>query len=207
MVVIIDYDVGNLFSVENAFRTIGASVVVSKHADDIRRADRLVLPGVGAFPDGMRNVERFGLVEPLQHAVREEKKFILGICLGMQLFASFGEEHAVVKGLGIVPGRARRFRVNERMFPIPHVGWNDVKPRRDTLFQGIEHPIFYFVHSYYFVPDDPTTVAADCEYGETFAAAVEHDNIFGVQFHPEKSQQNGLKVLENFLKVSASHHA
>ena len=155
MVVIIDYDVSNIFSVENAFRTIGAPAVVSRNADDIRRADRLVLPGVGAFPDGMRNLARFGLVQPLRDAVIGEKKCILGICLGMQLLASLGEEHTVVKGLGIVPGRVRRFRVNEQMFPVPHIGWKDVSPHNSALLQGIEHPIFYFVHSYHLVPDDP----------------------------------------------------
>jgi len=204
MIVIIDYGMGNLFSVENALKSLGASVKISSRENDIVNAEKLILPGVGAFPDGMKNLQELGLIPFLEREVLEKKKPFLGICLGMQLLATEGEEHKLTRGLGWVAGRVRRFAVDEDTFRIPHVGWNDVMPKSgQPLFQGIESPIFYFVHSYHLVPDDQSVVAATCQYGETFVAAVKKENIFGTQFHPEKSQKNGLRLLENFLNFKS----
>ncbi|MDD5431184.1 MAG: imidazole glycerol phosphate synthase subunit HisH [Candidatus Pacebacteria bacterium] len=200
MTVIIDYGMGNLFSVENALKTLGGDIKVSGKPEDIRAADRIILPGVGAFPDGMKNLKNLGLVEILREEVLEKRKPFLGICLGMQLLASEGEEHEPTKGLGFIEGRVRRFQTDEKKFRIPHIGWNDVLAGKDSiLFKDLENPVFYFVHSYHFVPEDKDNIAATCDYGEIFAAAVRKENIFGVQFHPEKSQKSGLKLLENFL--------
>jgi len=200
MIVIIDYGMGNVGSVKNALGALGHEAVISASPDDIRSASHLILPGVGAFPDGMKNLTDSGLVTVLSQEVVEKKKPILGVCLGMQLFAGQGEEGGMHTGLGWIPGVTRRFRVDGTRYKIPHVGWNDVSVRTQSrLFRGIARPIFYFVHSYHLVPEDSTIISGESEYGEYFAAAVEQDNIFGVQFHPEKSQYAGLKVLENFL--------
>jgi len=203
MVVIIDYGMGNLFSVQNALRVLKADAVISKDPEDLKNASHIILPGVGAFPDGMKNLKASGFVEILKREVLENKKPFLGICLGMQMLASIGEEHVKTEGLGLIPGAVRSFQVPEKEFRIPHVGWNDAYPTEagKVLFDGVDQNVFYFVHSYHFVPDDTSTVAAWCDYGECFVAAVRKDNIFGVQFHPEKSQKNGLMVLENFLKA------
>lgn len=200
MTVIIDYGMGNLFSVENALKHLGAEVKISNTEEDIQTADKIILPGVGAFPDGMKNLKNLGIIEILEEAVFENKKPILGICLGMQLLATEGEEDSPTMGLGWIAGRVRRFDIDENHFRLPHVGWNDIVPRKDTfLFRGVERPTFYFVHSYHLVPEDNSVVAATCAYGEDFVTAVQKDNIIGVQFHPEKSQRSGLRVLKNFI--------
>lgn len=201
MVVIVDYGMGNLFSVENALKYLGADVKISNNLDDIKNAERIILPGVGSFSDGMKNLNSLGFLDGLKEEVLRNKKPFLGICLGMQLLADEGEENGITKGLGWLPGRVRRFKVDEKKYRVPHVGWNDVAVSGDgALFKGIQNPVFYFVHSYHLVPEDPADVIAHCDYGEKFAAAVRRGNIFGTQFHPEKSQKNGLKLLENFLK-------
>lgn len=200
MTVIIDYGMGNLFSVENALKRLGAEVKISNRKEDIQKADKLILPGVGAFPDGIKNLKKLGLVEVLEEEVVKNKKPFLGICLGMQLLATEGEEVKPTKGLGWIAGRVRRFQVDEEKFRVPHIGWNDlILKKENPLFKGIEQPTFYFVHSYHLVPEDSSAVAAVCDYGEDFVAAVQKENIFGVQFHPEKSQKSGLRVLENFI--------
>ena len=200
MVVIIDYGMGNLFSVKNALEAIGAEAKISNEPDDLRRAEQIILPGVGAFPDGMKNLKNLDIIPILEEEVLEKKKPFLGICLGAQLLATQGEEHQLTDGLGWIKGRARRFQVDEKKFRIPHIGWNDVFPKKDNiLFKNVHPPIFYFVHSYHLVPEDQSVIVATSEYGETFAAALQKENIFGVQFHPEKSQKNGLRILENFL--------
>ena len=200
MVVIIDYGMGNLFSVKNALEAIGAEAKISNEPDDLRRAEQIILPGVGAFPDGMKNLKNLDIIPILEEEVLEKKKPFLGICLGAQLLATQGEEHQLTDGLGWIKGRVRRFQVDESKFRIPHIGWNDVFPKKDNiLFKNVHPPIFYFVHSYHLVPEDQSVIVATSEYGETFAAALQKENIFGVQFHPEKSQKNGLRILENFL--------
>ncbi len=203
MITVIDYGMGNLFSVQNTLEAMGAEAIVSNKRSDLEKSDRVILPGVGAFPDGMKHLKELGLIEILKLLVLKKKKPFLGICLGMQLLASVGEEHKLTDGLGWFTGRVRRFQADEKKFPIPHVGWNDVLPQnKETLFKDVQSQIFYFAHSYHFVPENQSIVAATCTYGETFVAAVQQDNIFGIQFHPEKSQKSGLKVLENFLSYA-----
>lgn len=200
MIVIIDYGMGNVFSVKNALDVIGAEAIVSDKPGDLGEADKIILPGVGAFPDAMRNLKGLGFIEVLEKEVLKKKKPFLGICLGMQLLASRGEEGKLTDGLGWIDGHVKRFNVNEKKFRVPHMGWNDVLPQKgNTLFKDVEPPIFYFVHSYHLVPKDVSLAVATCDYGEKFVAAVQKDNIFGVQFHPEKSQRSGLKLMENFL--------
>ncbi len=202
MITIIDYGLGNVFSMKNALDVIGVPVCISREPKDIESAEKLILPGVGAFKDGMENLARFGLIAPLTRQVVHEKKPILGVCLGMQLFASMGEEHGQVEGLGWIEGNARRFTVDESRFRIPHIGWNEVFPRTGAkLFEEHTHPVFYFAHSFHLVPKDPSVISAQGDYGEPFVASIEKENIFGVQFHPEKSQQAGLTLLERFARL------
>ncbi|MDO8594511.1 MAG: imidazole glycerol phosphate synthase subunit HisH [bacterium] len=202
MLTIIDYGLGNLFSMQNAFAAIGIPVRVSREPKDILSASKLILPGVGAFRDGMDNLKRFNLVTLLTREVVHEKKPFLGICLGMQLLASVGEEHGISSGLGWIEGNVRRFHVDEKRFRVPHIGWNNVLPTgKATLFENGTDSVFYFAHSFHFVPKDESVISARCDYGEDFVAAVEQDNIFGIQFHPEKSQKCGLALLERFLAL------
>jgi glutamine amidotransferase len=162
------------------------------------------LPGVGAFGDGMANLKKFGLVDILRKEVLEQKKPFLGICLGMQMLADIGMEGGNHNGLGWIAGISRKLEGDQVPLRLPHVGWNDVSVSKNSiLFGGVKRPIFYFVHSYHIVPKDVSIISGYCRYGEKFAAAIEKDNIFGVQFHPEKSQDDGLKVLDNFLQYNA----
>ena len=166
-------------------------------------AERLILPGVGAFPDGMANLGKLGLIEVLNKEVLEKGKPILGICLGVQLFATEGEEHQRTSGLNWISGKVRKFQINDPSLRIPHIGWNDVSSvGRNPLFQDIASPIFYFVHSYHLVPENPAVIAGTCVYGEKFAAVFQRQNIFGTQFHPEKSQKSGLMLLKNYLNFN-----
>ncbi|GIW07983.1 MAG: imidazole glycerol phosphate synthase subunit HisH [Dehalococcoidia bacterium] len=199
MIAVVDYGMGNLHSVRNAFELIGADVTVTRDPEEIRAAERIVLPGVGAFGECVKNLEAAGLREVLQEVVLERGTPFLGICLGMQVLATTGEEFGVHRGLGWVPGVVRRFQGTD--LRVPHVGWNEIEPRVESpLFRGLGHaPCFYFVHSYHFVVDDPRVVAATCDYGGPFTAAILYRNMFATQFHPEKSQEAGLRLLENFL--------
>jgi len=201
MIVVVDYGVGNVRSVVNALAAAGADARVSARLEDLRAAERIVLPGVGAFADCMRNLVATGLVEPLEDEVRGKGKPFLGICVGMQLLGGEGHENGVHAGLGWLAGAVTRFTVEDKGLKVPHVGWNEVIPTRPSiLFRGLrERSTFYFVHSYHFLCDAPDAVTAVCDYGAPFTAAVEHANIFGTQFHPEKSQENGQRVLRNFL--------
>lgn len=202
MVAIIDYGMGNVGSVGNALKALGCETMVSSRAEDLAAATHLILPGVGAFGDGMKNLAERGLIEALRVEVFKNRKPILGLCLGLQLMAEAGEEGGEYEGLGWLKGRVRRFTVDESRFRIPLIGWNDVAVGpRARLFAGVKKPIFYFAHSFHFAPHDASIIAAEAEHGERFVAAVESENIFGLQFHPEKSQQEGLKVLQNFLEI------
>lgn len=201
MVAIIDYDAGNIKSVENAVRFLGHEVTVTSKAEEILCADHIILPGVGAFGDAMKRLSGAGLEETIRQAVDREIPF-LGICLGLQLIFEESEESPGVKGLGLLPGRIRRIPEGDGR-KVPQIGWNDLSfPRSSRLFAGIpEGSYVYFVHSYYLEAGDPADVAARTQYGVSIDAAVEHGKLFACQFHPEKSEQIGMQILENFLNL------
>jgi glutamine amidotransferase len=201
MIAVIDYGMGNLQSVCGALEHIGADAVITADPATIAASTRVVLPGVGAFGDAMINLARRGLIDTLRCEVLEKRKPFLGICLGMQLLADSSIEHGFHHGLGWIRGRVKRFEAVDGL-KIPHIGWNDVQREPALpLYANLkdEHLTFYFVHSYHFVCDDPRVAVSSCEYGVPFAAALCSGNICATQFHPEKSQDNGLQLLENFV--------
>lgn len=202
MIAIIDYDAGNIKSVEKAFLLLGEEVCLTRERDTILSADAVVLPGVGAFGDAMEKLRRYGLVEVIREAVRRDLPF-LGICLGLQLMFEGSEESPGVEGLGLLKGEIVRIPESSGL-KIPHIGWNSLKfPREGRLFRGIDEDSYvYFVHSYYLRAADERIVTATTEYGTLIHASVEKGNLFACQFHPEKSSQIGLRILSNFLKVS-----
>jgi glutamine amidotransferase len=197
MIAIIDYGMGNLRSVEKGFQKVGVDVRVVREAQAVRDARGIVLPGVGAFRDCMRNLTEQGLIEPIRAGIEGGKPF-LGICLGLQVLFSESAEFGHTEGLGILPGKVLRFPKSD--LKVPHMGWNAIAPRKDTpLLDGIPPGSFmYFVHSYYVAPDDPSVIATTTTYGLEFTSMVARDNIAAMQFHPEKSQGLGLAVLRNF---------
>jgi len=202
MVVIIDYGLGNLRSVAGAVHRLGHPFRVSRQPADLEAADRLILPGVGAFGDGMKNLRELGLVTLLDRFVVQEKKPILGICLGCQLLAKESFEFGHHAGLGWIDASVVRLNPPDRELRVPHVGWNDLKQTRDCpLWQGVpQDALFYYVHSFHLQCREEVVVTGRCPYGETFVAAVQQGNVYGTQFHPEKSQLHGLTVLRNFLE-------
>jgi len=202
VIAVIDYGMGNLRSVQKAFETVGAQVVVTSDPKTILGASSAVLPGVGAFKNCMDNLREYGLLEVVPQFIKTGKPF-LGICLGLQLLFSQSEEFGNVPGLGIIPGKTVRFNFDDRAgenLKIPHMGWNSVHLKNESpLFKGIpDASWFYFVHSYYVAPDDNSTVCATAEYGSEFVCGIHRDNVHAFQFHPEKSQALGLKLLKNF---------
>ncbi|MSP59281.1 MAG: imidazole glycerol phosphate synthase subunit HisH [Myxococcales bacterium] len=209
MIVLVDYGSGNIRSVANAFEAIGAAFLISARPDDLRAADRIVLPGVGAFGEAMRRLEALGLPAVLTEEVVQKKKPFLGLCVGMQLLAERGHEHGEHRGLGWIRGEVHRIEPatdgDGKAFPVPHVGWNSVKAQNGSvLLRSMPaEPTFYFVHSYAFRAADPGVVAGTFDYGGEFSAVVEQGHIFGTQFHPEKSQKAGLQLLKNFLAYEA----
>ena len=202
MIAIVDYGLGNIRSVAAAVAKVGFEPAVTADPAQLRRADALILPGVGAFGDGMANLRVRGLIEPLTRLVREEGKPILGICLGAQLFARSSEEFGHHEGLGWIAADVVRLNPSDGL-RVPHVGWNDcIRTREHALFDGIPaSALFYFVHSFYIRCDDPAIVLGVCEYGPRFTAVLQQGNIVATQFHPEKSQQHGLQLLKNFLHM------
>lgn len=206
VVAIIDYGMGNVRSVAKAFEMLGAEVLITDKKNDLQKADLLVLPGVGAFGEGMANLKKRGLIEILNQEVLKKEKPILGICLGMQLLAKSSEEFGKHRGLGWLDAEVKKFDAKKIKMKIPHVGWNDVRMETDCpLFKGVrQDAAFYFVHSYYMVCKTKDCVAAVCNYGMNFTAAVWKENIFATQFHPEKSQNFGLKILKNFLEYKSN---
>jgi imidazole glycerol phosphate synthase glutamine amidotransferase subunit len=202
-VTIVDYGMGNLRSVAKAFEALGHKVAVTSRPGDLEVAERIVVPGVGAFGDGMRQLRGRDLIAVLRARVVEEGVPFLGICLGMQLLADRGMENGSHAGLGWVGGEALPVTPKDPAFKVPHIGWNDVRPRgSSTLLKGLESPrAFYFVHGYYFRPTDPAVVVGTVDYDGELPAVVEQGNIFGTQFHPEKSQRAGLAVLRNFMNA------
>ena len=220
MIVVIDYGLGNLKSVSRALETIGAKVEVTNSPGKISKAKAIVLPGVGAFGRGMENLKRLGILPTISGAIEAGTPF-LGICLGLQLLFTASEEHGISKGLDIVKGRVKKFTPLEKVTDrensltgftqvnkIPHMGWNQVKINKPQnnhdqldLFKNIpDHSYFYFVHSYYVQPNDHGIVVGKTEYGLEFCSAINKDNLWGVQFHPEKSASLGLKFMENFCR-------
>ena len=201
MITIIDYGMGNIHSVQKALQLYKAEVVVTNKPDYICAAEKLVLPGVGAFDDAMSELKRQGLIPLITEHIKKNKAF-LGICLGMQLLFEESEEAKVSKGLGILKGKVKRFP-DKKGLKVPHMGWNQLnKVSRDCpLLKDIPESSFvYFCHSYYPEPSDDA-VAARTDYGDGFASAVWKDNVYGAQFHPEKSQKVGLKMIENFVNL------
>lgn len=197
MVVIVDYAMGNVASVLKVFRKLGAPVALSRDPAVFAQATHIVLPGVGAFGAGMQNLKDFGLINILQRKVVEEKLPFLGICLGMQLLAEVGYEYGTHEGLGWIQGSVRKLTGRERL---PHIGWNDITiANDDVLLKNLPDLNAYFVHSYHLQCDEQGIVTSTCTYGERFVATIHKGNIFGTQFHPEKSQLLGIQVIKNFL--------
>lgn len=202
-VVIIDYGIGNVGSVKNALAILSVDALVTSDPETIKKATHIILPGVGSFGDGMRGLEGRNLVDVLYEEVMEKKKPILGICLGMQLFATEGFEFVKHRGLNFIKGKVLKVNTGASGYRLPHIGWNNVRvvtPRKLTIGFELE-PIFYFVHSFHLVPEDKNTFVGICDYGEEIVAMVERENIFGTQFHPEKSHTDGLQIFKNFLAV------
>jgi glutamine amidotransferase len=203
MIAIIDYGMGNLRSVQKGFEKVGFDAVVTADPKVLLETDKIVLPGVGAFRDCMHNLEQGGFVEPLLKVIQDGRPF-LGICLGLQLLFTESEEFGLHKGLGVIPGRVVRFPdgmvENGEKLAVPHMGWNQISfKNRPPVFEGIEEGSnVYFVHSYYVKPDDESVVATTTSYGIDFCSSIRKDNIVATQFHPEKSQEIGLKILKNF---------
>lgn len=199
-IAIIDYGMGNLRSVENAFRALGYEAVVTQSPGDLRTADKIVLPGVGAFGDAMARLNGGGWTEVLHEEVRHRGKPFLGICLGMQVLATTGTEHGTCLGLNWIAGEVTRLPGEKANIRIPHIGWNDVRfVKESRLYRGLgTESTFYFVHSYALIPGDAGVISGVCDYGYEFAASLEKDNIQAIQFHPEKSHKSGLAVLKNF---------
>lgn len=198
-VAIIDYGVGNLRSVEKAFAATGCDAIVSADENELRNAERLVLPGVGAFGACMKALTERGFDRLVREKAREGTP-LLGVCVGMQLLFDESDEFGATSGLGLLRGRVRRF---ENDLVVPHVGWNRIhQKQQNALFEGVDDGSFcYFVHSFYCEPGDETVVVGETEYGARYASVVAHKNICGVQFHPEKSQSIGLQMLKNFTTL------
>ncbi|HJF85634.1 MAG TPA: imidazole glycerol phosphate synthase subunit HisH [Megamonas hypermegale] len=203
MIAIVDYGVGNLYSVEKAFARFSSDVVLTHEAEIIDKADKVVLPGVGAFGDCMKNFKASGLVDAVLRAVKSGKP-VMGICVGLQIMFEGSDESPGVAGLGIFKGRVRK--INAPELKIPHMGWNSLTVNENAsvnidLFKNIrENPYVYFVHSYYAVPEDKSVITAKTVYGEEITAAVGKDNVIATQFHPEKSGDIGLSIIKNFVE-------
>jgi glutamine amidotransferase len=207
MIAIIDYGMGNLRSVQKGFEKVGFDAVVTADPKLVLEADKVVLPGVGAFRDCMRNLEAGGFVEPILKVIQEGRPF-LGICLGLQLLFTESEEFGLHRGLDVIPGRVARFpegmvEAGEKL-AVPHMGWNQIAFRqRPPVFDGLDEGVnVYFVHSYYVKPADAGMVATTTTYGIDFCSAICRDNVVATQFHPEKSQDVGLRILKNFGEMS-----
>lgn len=196
---IVGYRMGNVGSVRNALTAIRVPNFVAAGPEELEQASHIILPGVGAFPKAMDNLNELGFIPTIRRLVLDEGRPMLGICLGMQLLATTGEEHREAAGLDLIPGRVKRLQASGLV--IPHVGWNDTNAARETILQPEKTTCYYYVHSYKFVPDSPEHGVLMCDYGENFVAGVARDNVYGVQFHPEKSHADGLALLRRFAEV------
>ncbi len=202
MIAIIDYQMGNLRSVQKGFERVGHTATITSDPETLMAASKLVLPGVGAFADAIAELDRRGLIPLIRAAIDEGKPF-LGICLGLQLLFERSYEDGDHEGLGILPGEVRQFKVPAEL-KVPHMGWNQVYSQTPSpIFHGIEDGShFYFVHSYYVVPTDKCMVAGETAYPDPFCSMIWRDNLYATQFHPEKSQSAGLQVLQNFAELA-----
>jgi glutamine amidotransferase len=198
--VIIDYGMGNLRNVQKGFEKVGFEAKLTRNKKEIGSASAIVLPGVGAFKDCMGNLENYGLIEPLLGSIESGKPY-LGICLGLQILFSESEEFGSHKGLDLIRGKVVKFKPNPER-KVPHMGWNTIEKEKEVPFlQGIESgDFFYFVHSYYVIPEEAEWISTFTTYGKSFVSSIWKGNLFATQFHPEKSQQKGLRILENFAK-------
>lgn len=201
MITLVDYGLGNIQAFANIYKSLGIACSIARDADDLSRASRLILPGVGAFDWAMQRLEASGLRPVLDDLVLNLQVPVLGICVGMQMMANCSEE-GHLPGLGWIPGEVKRFDESllSAKASLPHMGWNDIVAEPHPLFDGISDPRFYFLHSYYFLPASKGQVLAEAEYGECFAAAVCREHVIGVQFHPEKSHHWGIQLLQNFAE-------
>ncbi|MEX2318144.1 MAG: imidazole glycerol phosphate synthase subunit HisH [Pirellulales bacterium] len=202
MIAIIDYGMGNLRSVQKGLERVGHTATITDDPAIVADADKLILPGVGAFRDAIAALRERGLVEPIRAAISNGKPF-LGVCLGLQLLFDTSYEDGEYQGLGIVPGKVVRFELPNE-YKVPHMGWNQIGYRRRApIFAGIDDgAYFYFVHSYYVAPRDESLIALETDYAAPFCSGIWRDNLFGVQFHPEKSQAAGLRLLKNFAELT-----
>ena len=203
---IIDYGMGNIRSVQNAFTRLGVHATVSQKPEDLNSADAIILPGVGAFAEAMNNLRKLNLMDAIAQNANA-KKPILGICLGMQLLAESSSERGSSEGLGLIPGKVERIDVPKE-FRLPHVGWNDIiiKQSKPLFTQITDAQSFYFVHSYHFICEEKY-IAAYTNYSKNLVAAVQNDNVMGAQFHPERSQNSGKQLLQNFINYALEHKA
>ncbi len=201
MIAIVDYQMGNLRSVQKGFERVGHQATIVSDPHLLADAEKIVLPGVGAFEDAIAELDRRHLIDPLLAAISDGRPF-LGICLGLQLLFDVSYEHGEHKGLGAIAGEVVPFKL-ERPYKVPHMGWNTLAFRREApIFNGLNDGVYcYFVHSYYVVPRDESVIAATTEYGQSFCSAIARDNLFATQFHPEKSQAYGLRILQNFAEL------
>ena len=205
-IAIVDYGMGNSKSVSNMLRKIGFGAFITSIPGDLKKAKKIILPGVGSFDTAINNLQQYGLIDSLTDCAIIKKIPVLGICLGMHLFANNSEE-GNLPGLCWIPGQVRKinFSKENTILKIPHMGWNTVKPSNEdtVLFKDVPQSMrFYFVHSYHFVCDNPENILATCHYGYEFTCAVKKENIYGVQFHPEKSHKFGMQVLKNFVEYA-----
>ncbi|MFW2330870.1 MAG: imidazole glycerol phosphate synthase subunit HisH [Nitrospinota bacterium] len=209
-IVIVDYDVGNLHSVQKGLEKVGATAIVSRDIETISTADAIVLPGVGAFSACVDNLNYYNLTRPIIEFIKQDRPF-LGICVGYQLLFESSDESAKHQGFSIIKGKSKKFlpaNNNGQRYKVPHMGWNQVRivPNNGEIFEQIDDlSDFYFVHSFYPVPEDESVVSSWSDYTVSFASSIRYRNIFGLQFHPEKSHTVGLKLLSNFAKLASDH--
>lgn len=202
-ILLLDTGIGNIQSVANVLEHLGASFLISDDVTELRTADKIIFPGVGTYGNAVERITRKGLYEPIRGALLKEKKLCLGICVGMQVFSEFGHEFGNHKGLGVIPGVVKKIDTSGEKLQLPHVGWNDVEHSgTSALFKDIpQGTSFYFLHSFHFVPTDERRVSSRVRYGGNVVAAIESENVFGVQFHPEKSQGPGIQLIRNFVEL------
>jgi glutamine amidotransferase len=198
MIAILDFGMGNIQSIRNMFKKAGIESIVTSNVDEIKAADKYLLPGVGSFDYGMINLKKSSFFRTLEKEVLENKKPILGICLGMQLLTNSSEE-GIEKGLGWIDAKTVKFDLEDKSLAVPHMGWNKVNPvNQSSIFKNLEENRFYFVHSYHVVCNNKENILGTSFYGKEFTCSINKDNIYGVQFHPEKSHKFGMQLLKNF---------